>query len=126
VKIRLDGQLPPALAPWISTTFGVNCSAVRDLGLRDAEDQAIFDSARAASDVVILSKHSDFLEMLLRLGPPPQLLWLTCGNATNLRLKQLLAEVFPEALRWLAAGEAVVELGDRPETGQSGYPVSAE
>jgi predicted nuclease of predicted toxin-antitoxin system len=125
VRIWLDAQLPPALAPWISTTFGVNCSAVRDLGLRDAEDQAIFDAARAASDVVILSKDSDFLEMLLRLGPPPRLLWLRCGNVTNRRLKQLLTEVFPEALKWLAAGEAVVELGDRPD-GQSGYSVTAE
>ena len=87
MKIWLDAQLPPALAPWISTTFGVNGSAVRDLGLRDAEDQAIFDAARAASDVVILSKDSDFLEMLLRLGPPPRLLWLRCGNVTNRRLK---------------------------------------
>lgn len=117
MKIWLDAQLPPALAPWIRSTFGVTCSAVRDLGLRDAEDQAIFDAARAAGDVVVLSKDSDFIELVLRLGPPPQLLWLTCGNVTNRRLRQLLTVVLPDAMLLLAAGEAVVELGDRPESG---------
>jgi predicted nuclease of predicted toxin-antitoxin system len=119
VKIWLDAQLPPALALWIEANFGFSCTAIRDLGLRDAEDRAIFDAARAGGDVVILSKDSDFLEMVLRLGPPPQLLWLTCGNVTNRRLKQLLTEVLPDAMKLLAAGEAVIELGDRPEHGQS-------
>jgi predicted nuclease of predicted toxin-antitoxin system len=126
VKIWLDAQLPPALAAWISTTFQVSCTGVRDLGLRDAEDQSIFDAARAASDVVILRKGSDFLEMVLRLGPPPQLLWLTCSNVTNRRPRQLLTAVLPDAMKWLAAGEAVIELGDRAESGQSGESIEAE
>jgi predicted nuclease of predicted toxin-antitoxin system len=42
MKVWLDAQLPPALAPWISSTFGVVCHVVRDLGLRDADDQMFF------------------------------------------------------------------------------------
>jgi hypothetical protein len=30
--------LPPAIAVWIISTFGVTAVALRDLGLRDAED----------------------------------------------------------------------------------------
>ena len=113
MKVWLDAQLPPALAPWLSTTFGIDCQAVRDLGLRDADDQTIFRSAREAGDVVILSKDSDFVDLVLRLGPPPQILWLTCGNVTNRRLRVLLQGVFRNASQMLAAGDSVVEIGDQ-------------
>ncbi len=116
MRIWLDAQLPPALAPWVSSNCGVECVAVRDLGLRDADDQTIFDAARAASDVVILSKDSDFVDLVLRLGRPPQILWLTCGNVTNRRLRELLTTVFPDAMRLLAEDHAVVEIGDRLNT----------
>lgn len=78
---------------------------MRDLQ-RDAEDRPIFQEARQ-QDVVIISKDSDFVEMVLCLGTPPQLLWVTCGNLQN-----LLTQVFPKAQRLPAAGEAVVELAD--------------
>ena len=50
--------------------------------------------------------------MVLRLGVPPQLLWVTCGNVTNRRLQNLLIQVFPRAQKLLASGEAVVEIAD--------------
>jgi predicted nuclease of predicted toxin-antitoxin system len=43
-----DAQLSPQLAPWLAQRFGVTAYAVRDLGLRDATDRAIYDAARAA------------------------------------------------------------------------------
>jgi predicted nuclease of predicted toxin-antitoxin system len=109
MKVWLDAQVPPALAPWLNTTFGISSHAVRDLGLRDADDQTNFQAARDAGDVVILSKDSDFVDLVLRLGSPPQILWLTCSNVTNRRLRTLLDEV----LALLASGVAVVEVGDR-------------
>ena len=42
----LDAQLSPALARWISDTFGVVTQAVRDLGLREAKDLVIAESLR--------------------------------------------------------------------------------
>lgn len=113
MTVWLDAQLPPALAPWLSHTFQVPCVAVRDLGLRDADDQTIFDAARAEDGIVILSKDSDFVELAMRLGPPPQILWLTCGNITNRYLRLFLQEVFPDAIQLLATGEPVVEIADR-------------
>ena len=113
MTIWLDAQLPPALAPWIRDTFAAPCIAVRDLGLRDADDRTIFDQARSAGDVVILTKDSDFVDLARLFGPPPHILWLTCGNVTNRLLRLLLGEVLLSALTMLAAGEAVVELADR-------------
>ncbi len=63
----LDAQLPPALAPWLTHTFGVEAYSAAYLGLRDAEDEVIFQAARQA-DAIIISKDSDFLERLVRLG----------------------------------------------------------
>ncbi|WP_295388010.1 DUF5615 family PIN-like protein [uncultured Thiodictyon sp.] len=113
MTIWLDAQLPPTLAPWLSANFSIDCRAVRDLGLRDADDLTIFHAARAAHDVVILSKDSDFVDLALRLGTPPQILWLTCGNLTNRRLRSLLQEVFADAVALLAGGNSVVEIADR-------------
>jgi predicted nuclease of predicted toxin-antitoxin system len=67
----VDAQLPPQLAKWLSDTFKVEAYALRDLNLRDAEDADIFEKARQ-DGIVIISKDSDFVEMILRLGKRPQ------------------------------------------------------
>lgn len=111
----IDAQLPPQLASWLSQMFRVEAYALRDLHLRDAEDEQIFQKARHQG-IVIISKDSDFVEMVLRLGAPPQLLWVTCGNVTNRRLQNLLTQVFPRAQELLASGEAIVEIADLEKT----------
>jgi predicted nuclease of predicted toxin-antitoxin system len=87
--------------------------AARDLGLREALDPPIFAAARAAG-AVVLTKDADFADMVTRLGPPPQVLWLRCGNTSNAALRVLLARDLPAALARLAAGEPLVELGEEP------------
>lgn len=87
--------------------------ALRDLGLRDAKDVEILEAARVAN-AVILTKDSDFVDLVCRLGTPPQILWLTCGNVTNRNLRQLLTITFPDALERLRQGEAIVEITNNP------------
>jgi predicted nuclease of predicted toxin-antitoxin system len=111
VTIWLDAQLPPSLAAWIAATFGVEAHAVRDLGLRDADDSPIFLAARAAATVVMI-KDRDFVEMHHRLGPPPKILWLTCGNTSNARLREILTIALPAAIARLEGGEGLVEIDD--------------
>ncbi|NES63999.1 MAG: hypothetical protein F6K24_01405, partial [Okeania sp. SIO2D1] len=84
---------------------------LRDLGLRDAEDIDIFNAARNPG-MVIVSKDSDFVELVTPLGTPSQILWLTCGNVTNRNLRLILSNTFAEALRMLEVGEAIVEISD--------------
>jgi predicted nuclease of predicted toxin-antitoxin system len=108
----VDAQLPPNLADWLRWTFKVEAYALRELGLRDADDLEIFKRAQQEG-IVLISKDSDFVELLLRQQPPPQLLWVTCGNTTNQRLQELFDEVFPKALQLLAEGHVVVELADK-------------
>lgn len=107
--IWVDAQLSPAIATWLTNTFGVQSIAVRDLGLREAADRAIFLAAKSAS-VAVMTKDSDFVMLLENLGPPPQVIWLTCGNTSNARLKQILTNALPRAIELLESGEPLVEV----------------
>ncbi len=107
--IWVDTHLLPGLARWITTQFDHPAQPVRDLGLREAKDAAIFGAARQEG-IIILSKDADFTELVERLGPPPQIVWLTCGNTSEAALRVLLAKAMPRALELLAAGESLVEI----------------
>ncbi len=108
----VDAQLPPGLAVWLRESQGVDAKALREIGLRDAEDVEIFMAARQECGVeaVVVSKDSDFVELVMRHGAPPKLLWVTCGNLTNARLKQVFERTFLDAVALLQSGEVIVEI----------------
>ncbi len=110
MKFWLDAQLPPSLAQWLSKEYGVDARSLRDIGLRDATDVEIFRTAREAK-IVVISKDSDFVELVSRHGAPPQLIWVTCGNVSNQFLRTVFGKTFEEARASLAAGQAIVEIG---------------
>ncbi len=107
--IWIDAQLPPAITTCITDTLGISAIALRDLDLRDAEDLEIFEAAKA-QDAVIMTKDSDFVDLVNRLGTPPQIIWLTCGNTSNARLREIFTSTLQEALKLLEAGETIVEI----------------
>jgi predicted nuclease of predicted toxin-antitoxin system len=109
MTVWIDAQLPPAIAGWIEQTFSVSAIAIRDLGLRDAEDQEIFRAAQKVG-VIVLTKDIDFVSLSDRFGAPPQIIWLTCGNTSNSRLKEILSFALGDALVLLSSGERVVEI----------------
>ncbi|MBO9999473.1 MAG: DUF5615 family PIN-like protein [Cyanobacteria bacterium SID2] len=109
MTIWVDAHLSPAITTWMTSTFGVEAIALRDLGLRDAEDPEIFEAAKA-QEAIVMTKDSDFVDLVDRLGAPPQIIWLTCGNTSNARLREILSETLPRALELLAAGETLVEI----------------
>ena len=108
--VWVDAQLSPALATWLRSAFGVEAYALRDLDLRDAEDDTIFGQARRASAIVV-TKDRDFVDLVTRRGPPPQIVWLTCGNTSNAFLREILLTAWPRAVALLQAGEPLVEIG---------------
>lgn len=105
----LDAQISPRLAGWIEETFEVECLHVRDLGLRDAEDPEIFQKARDAGSVV-MTKDEDFVRLVERNSPAPQVIWITAGNMPNARFKSLLLKTLRDALSLIERGETVVEI----------------
>ncbi|NJN31607.1 MAG: DUF5615 family PIN-like protein [Synechococcales cyanobacterium RM1_1_8] len=107
--IWIDAHLSPSIATWITVTFGVTALALRDVGLRDAEDLEIFEAAKV-QNVILMTKDSDFVSLVERLSSPPQIIWLTCGNTSNSRLREILVKTLPTALELLRAGEQLVEI----------------
>ena len=65
MTIWLDAQLSPSLAIWITLRFGVETIPVRDLNLREAEDEEIFWAA-AQDGIVVMTKDDDFVRLLDR------------------------------------------------------------
>ena len=108
MTIWLDAHLSPRIAQWLAETFSVSARTVRDFGLRDAEDEEIFLAAKKAADVVI-TKDSDFVELLERHGSPPKIIWLTCGNTSDAALREIFSGHFQEAMRLLDSGEDLVD-----------------
>ncbi len=113
MNVWIDAQLSPLVAVWLRRVFAVDATCVRDVGLRDAPDEAIFIAARER-DAVVLTKDRDFVDLLARLGPPPRVLWLTCGNTSNSRLFDILQDAWPRAVAMLQAGEPLVEITEGP------------
>ena len=68
-EVLVKRQLSPKLARWIEYNTGFECKTLRELGLRDEADQILFEKANEENAIVI-TKDSDFREMVLRLGAP--------------------------------------------------------
>lgn len=106
----LDAHLSPDLAAWLGARFKVIAKALNEIGLRDAEDEAIHAAARRFGDIVIVTCDHDFVELVRRKGSPPQVLWLNVRNGPTIALQARLALTFAKALELLLAGEPLVEI----------------
>jgi predicted nuclease of predicted toxin-antitoxin system len=108
VKFLVDAQLPPALALWLREA-GHEAYAVRDVGLRNADDEAIWNHALSTGSVII-TKDEDFPTRALQVDTSPVIVWLRIGNSTNPILKQRLIPQLPQVLAWIEQGIQVVEI----------------
>jgi predicted nuclease of predicted toxin-antitoxin system len=113
MTIWIDAHLSPSLAAWINRNYPqIQARSISSLNLQYADDRTIFESAKIAASV-IMSKDSDFLKLVDQFGPPPQIIWITCGNTSNARMREILEKSLQKAMNILQSGEPVVEIGDR-------------
>jgi predicted nuclease of predicted toxin-antitoxin system len=59
----------------------------------------------------MVTKDRDFAELVARLGPPPGIILLSCGNTSTVYLRTMLRSHLAEALRLIRVGEPLVEIG---------------
>ena len=112
MTIWLDAQLPPQICAWLEDTYDIRALPVRDVGLRDAGDREIYNRA-ASEDVIVMSKDRDFIDLSMEFGAPPYIIWLTFGNTSNARLREILSTTLEDALRMIENGESIVEISGR-------------
>lgn len=104
--IILDAHLPPSLAPWIFETYNIPCFSATYLNLRHANDLDLFDFAKK-QNAIFITKDDDFLELNSRFGSPPKIIWLTCGNTSKKRLKEIFISHFNQAMELLNSSDIV-------------------
>lgn len=110
-QLWIDAQLPPSLCQWLHGELGVDALHVAELGLLRERDSVIFERAKAAScPVVILSKDEDFPRLVSQRGPPPQIVWLRCGNVTNRELWRIVVTAWPRIRSLLSESEPLIEV----------------
>jgi predicted nuclease of predicted toxin-antitoxin system len=108
MRFLIDAQLPPELANWMRQK-GFEASAVRDIGLRDGTDGAIWTHA-IETDAIIVTKDKDFAIRRNAASDGPQVLWLTMGNTINRVLLERLTHAWNEIEARLKDGSGVVEV----------------
>ena len=82
---------------------------VRSVGLRDADDRAIWRCA-ANHGLVIVSKDADFHERALQVGAPPKVSSLKLGNCTVDAVEQLLRRHYDHIIAFGEDDEPVLVL----------------
>jgi predicted nuclease of predicted toxin-antitoxin system len=108
MRFLVDAQLPPALARYIEVQ-GYEACAVRDIGLREADDSSIWDFA-IQNGWIIVTKDEDFPERVLNSRASPKIVWLRIGNCTKLALLAWFAPLFPKVLHELTNDHRIVEV----------------
>ncbi len=88
MRLLLDENLSPRLATRLSNVFP-EVIHVSSVGLDRALDEAIWNYARIAG-YVIVTRDSDFSDLVVVRGFPPKVVWLRLENPTTLEIEQLL------------------------------------
>ena len=88
MKLLFDQNLSPRLPRLLADIYAESIH-VREVGLRDADDFAIWQFAKLEG-YAIVSKDSDFQQRSLLHGAPPKFIWLRVGNCPTKRIENLL------------------------------------
>ncbi len=111
VKFIVDAQLPPSLAIALREA-GYDVQAVREIGLRDAEDCEIWEYA-LANQAGIITKDQDFADLLIIRPDAPVIVWLRIGNTSNRALLSWILPLWPAILDRINSGDKLVEVREK-------------
>ncbi len=88
MRLLLDQNLSYRLLARLESSFP-DSTQVHRLGLEHADDRTLWQVAKDEG-YVLVTKDSDFPEMTLFRGFPPQVVWLRCGNASTAVVTELI------------------------------------
>jgi len=88
MKLLLDNNLSPKLIQKLADSFP-DSSHVALIGLDKALDSEVWNTARERG-YILVSKDSDFNELLTAKGFPPKVIWMRLGNCTTAEVAEAL------------------------------------
>lgn len=108
MRFVVDAQLPPALARLL-TAHGHQAEHVADIGLRDADDSAIWRYA-LQQQAIIITKDEDFPHRLSQTMTAPVIVWLRIGNTSRKALLQWFEPLLPQIVQHIQQGDRLIEV----------------
>jgi predicted nuclease of predicted toxin-antitoxin system len=103
MKLLFDQNLSPLLADNFKGNFDESVH-IRDLGLDRAEDAKVWEYAKS-NNYTIVSKDSDFNNMVSLFGFPPKVIWIRKGNCTTKEIRRLLTNNLEEIKKFISDSE---------------------
>ncbi|HSI76682.1 MAG TPA: DUF5615 family PIN-like protein [Lunatimonas sp.] len=82
-EIWLDTNISPAIAKWMAEFTGYTVKSAYILSFNNISDRTIYKKAKEKGKVILVSKDSDFPEIINRLGSPPKLINIKIGICSN-------------------------------------------
>jgi predicted nuclease of predicted toxin-antitoxin system len=104
----IDAQLPPALAKLLRE-HGHEAEHVEKLGLRHADDTAIWNYA-LLHQAVIITKDEDFAYRSSQARTAPVIVWLRVKNASRKALLAWFEPLLPKIEALIEQGERLIEV----------------
>lgn len=89
-EIWLDTHISPAIAKWIKDDTGIQAKSAYILELHTLPDIEIYRRAKEHGKVILVSKDTDFPELISKSGAPPKLINIKIGNCNNRTLWALI------------------------------------
>lgn len=100
-EIWLDTNISPIIAKWMMDHTGMTVKSSYSLAFKETQDIDIYNAAKAYGNIILVSKDSDFSELISRLGAPPKLVNIKFGNSDNKRLWSILQPKIIEVINLL-------------------------
>jgi predicted nuclease of predicted toxin-antitoxin system len=82
-EIWIDCNISSIIAKWMKDELGLNAKSAYLLQLHGLDDMEIYQKAKEAGQVILISKDSDLPELVNRYGHPPKLINVKIGNCDN-------------------------------------------
>ncbi|MEZ4825766.1 MAG: DUF5615 family PIN-like protein [Bacteroidia bacterium] len=81
MRLLIDQNISYRVIARLTSGFQ-SISHVKDVGLMNNSDFAIFEYARQKGFDAIVTQDDDFLKIVRQEGIPPKIIWIRTGNAT--------------------------------------------
>jgi predicted nuclease of predicted toxin-antitoxin system len=102
--LLIDENLSPRL-PELLEEFYPGCVHVENIHLESADDTHIWVFAKG-KNYAILTKDSDFNQLLKVKGFPPKIIWLRIGNASTQQIMESIKSIREEIWSFLKKPDA--------------------
>jgi predicted nuclease of predicted toxin-antitoxin system len=110
-EIWLDVNISPIIAKWISEQTIFTAKSTFTLNHQTLNDLEIYERARKNGNIILISKDTDFPELITKLGSPPKLIYLNIGNCNNIALWNTIHPILEKAVDQLVNSEVdIIEL----------------